>query len=180
MKTDPRIAGASPDAVNRLDGLDVLDLCHREILFSLGKLSALVARLATFGPDDEARAMAQEIEAFFSTTVRQHHDDEERHVFPRMIAAGDPEIVRAVVKLQTDHDWLEEDWMELAPHLATLAAGRPSYDLEALRSASAAFTALLHDHIALEESCIYPELKARLGASERSEMGREMAARRRR
>jgi hemerythrin-like domain-containing protein len=165
--------------MNRLDGLDVLDLCHREILFSLGKLSALVSRLAAYGPDDEARSMAQEIHAFFSTTVRQHHEDEERHVFPRTIASGDPQIIRAVLKLQTDHDWLEEDWMALAPHLATLAAGRPWCELDTLRDASAGFTALMHDHIALEESCIYPEARARLDAAERSEMGREMAARRR-
>jgi hemerythrin-like domain-containing protein len=166
-------------AANRLDGLDALDLCHREILFSLGKLSALVARLAAFGQDAEARAMANEIDTFFSTTVRQHHADEERHVFPRMVAGGDPEIIRAVVKLQTDHDWLEEDWMELSPYLATLAAGRPGVDLEALGNASARFTALMHDHIALEESCVYPQARARFGASERRDMGREMAARRR-
>jgi hemerythrin-like domain-containing protein len=159
--------------------MDVLDLCHREILFSLGKLSALVTRLAAFGPDDEARAMAREIHAFFSTTVRQHHEDEERHVFPRMVSGGDPAIVRAVLKLQTDHDWLEEDWMALAPHLATLAAGRAWCNLDTLRDDSASFTALMHDHIALEESCVYPEARERLGASERREMGREMAARRR-
>ena len=164
---------------NLLDGWDVLDLCHREILFSLGKLSALITRLATFGPDDEARALAREIHAFFSTTVRQHHEDEERHVFPRIVAGGDPQIIRAVLKLQTDHDWLEEDWMALAPHLATLAAGRPWSDLDTLRDTGAGFTALMHDHIALEESCIYPEARARLGASARSELGRELAARRR-
>ena len=96
-----------------------------------------------------------------------------------MVAGGDPQIVRSVLKLQTDHDWLEEDWMALAPSLAALAAGRPWSDLDLLRDASAAFTALMHDHIALEESCIYPEAQARFGASERSEMGREMAARRR-
>jgi hemerythrin-like domain-containing protein len=168
-----------PASPNRLAGLDVLDLCHRQMLFSLGKLSALVARLGALGADAEARAMAQEIDVFFSTTVRQHHEDEERHVFPRMAAAGDPQVMRTILKLQTDHDWLEEDWMTLSPHLATLAAGRPWSDLDALRDASAGFTALLHDHIALEESCIYPEVRARLGAAESSEMGREMAARRR-
>jgi len=162
-----------------LDGLDVLDLCHREILFSLGKLSALVTRLATFGPDDEARALAQEIHAFFSTTVRQHHEDEERHVFPRMVAGGDPQIVRSVLKLQTDHDWLEEDWMEIAPQIDAVACGQNWYDIDILREGAEIFIALSHDHIALEESCIYPEARVRLLTTERLEMGREMAARRR-
>jgi hypothetical protein len=33
--------------------------------------------------------------------------------------------------------------------------------------------------MALEESCVYPQARARLQAGERHEMGREMAARRR-
>jgi len=33
--------------------------------------------------------------------------------------------------------------------------------------------------VALEETCIYPEARARTHATERREMGREMAARRR-
>jgi len=170
---------APPKTAVSHDGFDVLDACHRGMIFTLGKLSALIARLATFGPDAEARAMANEIVTFFSTTVRQHHEDEERHVFPRMVAAGDPEIVQAVLRLQQDHDWLEEDWMELSPHLAAVAAGQSWYDLDTLREGSAVFTALMHDHIALEESCIYPQARARLRSGERREMGREMAARRR-
>lgn len=97
-----------------LDGLEGLDVCHRQMLFSLGKLSALIARLATFGPDADARETAREISDFFSTTVRLHHEDEERHVFPKMLAAGDPELVQAVRRLQTDHGWLEENWRDLS------------------------------------------------------------------
>jgi hemerythrin-like domain-containing protein len=161
------------------DGFDVLDACHRQMLFKLGKLSALIARLGTFGADAEARAMANDIVAFFSTTVRQHHEDEERHVFPNLIARGDAATIQAVLRLQQDHDWLEEDWMELSPHLAAVGAGQGWYDLDVLREGAAVFTALLHDHIALEESCIYPQAREAVGAGERHAMGREMAARRR-
>jgi hemerythrin-like domain-containing protein len=161
------------------DGFDALDVCHRQMLFTLGKLSALIARVASVGPDAEARTIAGEIVRFFSTTVRQHHEDEERHVFPRMAAAADPDVRQAVLRLQTDHDWLEEDWMELSPHLAAIAAGQGWYDLHFLREGAAVFTALLHDHIALEESLIYPKARAALLRDERRQMGREMAARRR-
>jgi hypothetical protein len=41
------------------------------------------------------------------------------------------------------------------------------------------FTGLSHDHIALEEGCIYPQARARLDTLQRHEMGREMALRRR-
>lgn len=161
------------------DGCAVLDVCHRQMRFALGKLSALMTRLVRHGADAEAQALAEEIVAFFSTTVREHHEDEERHVFPRLLAGGDPQVVEAVVRLQQDHDWLEESWMDLSSHLAVVARGQPWYDVDRLREGAVAFAALLHDHVALEESCIYPQLRARLQPGERREMGREMARRRR-
>jgi hemerythrin-like domain-containing protein len=161
------------------DGFDVLDECHRQTLFTLTKLTALVSRLASFGLDAEAREMATEIVHFFSTTARQHQHDEERHVFPKLVSSGDPEIVKAVLRLQQDHEWLEEDWMEFVPQLDAVAGGRSWYELGVLREGVEAFAALWHDHIVLEESCIYPQARAQLSANERCEMGREMAARRR-
>jgi hemerythrin-like domain-containing protein len=168
-----------PNPAVTLDGFDVLDACHRQTVFTLGKLAALVSRLATLGPDAQARALAAEIIRHFSTTARQHHVDEERHVFPRLSTSADPEIVQAVRRLQQDHGWLEEDWMELSPHLEAVARSHAGYDLDVLREAAAVFTALSHEHIALEESIIYPQARAHVPPAERSEMGREMAARRR-
>ena len=168
-----------PGPATTRDGFDVLDACHRQTVFTLGKLSALIARLSTLGPDAEARAIAAEIVRHFSTTARQHHEDEERHIFPKLATSDDPEIVQAVLRLQQDHDWLEEDWMELSPHVDAVACGHHWYDLDVMREGAAIFTALSHDHIALEESIIYPKARARLRPGERSEMGREMAARRR-
>jgi hemerythrin-like domain-containing protein len=161
------------------DSFDVLDACHRQTIFSLGKLSALVSRLAAYGPDEGARELANEILRHFANTARQHHEDEERHLFPKLLASGDPDTVQAVLRLQQDHGWLEEDWMELAPRLEAVASGQTGYDLDLLREGAAVFTALSHDHIALEESLIYPQARARLGSGERREMGREMAQRRR-
>jgi len=162
-----------------VDGFDVLDACHRQTIFTLGKLAALISRLKSRGADAEARAMAREIVQHFSITARQHHEDEERHVFPKLLASGNPEIVQDVLRLQQDHGWLELDWMELRPQLDAVAEGNEGYDLDGLSKGAQLFTALSRDHVALEEACIYPEARARLRAGERREMGREMAARRR-
>jgi iron-sulfur cluster repair protein YtfE (RIC family) len=161
------------------DAFEVLDACHRKILLALDKLSTLVARLETAGTDPQARSMASEVLMFFSTTVRQHHEDEERHVFPRLATDSDAETVHAVLRLQQDHDWLEEDWMALSPHLAAIAAGQSWWEVESLRDGVTVFSALLRDHIALEESLIYPQARQRLQGQQRRDMGREMAARRR-
>jgi hemerythrin-like domain-containing protein len=165
--------------VPSVDGFDVLDACHQQTLLTLDKLTALVARLGSSGTDDEARATAAEIVHFFSTTARQHHEDEERHVFPKMVTNADPEIVQAVLRLSQDHNWLEEDWMEISPQVDAVACGLTWYDLDVLREGVEIFAALSRDHIALEESLIYPQARARLRVGERREMGREMAARRR-
>ncbi|MFZ2649035.1 MAG: hemerythrin domain-containing protein [Burkholderiaceae bacterium] len=160
-------------------GFDVLDACHRQTLLMLDKLSALAPRLASQGADAQTRAMAAEIVHFFSTTARAHHEDEERHVFPAMATCGDPQVVQAVLRLQQDHNWLEEDWMEISPQVDAVACGLSWYDLDLLREGVEIFAALSRDHIALEESVIYPQARVRLGAGEQREMGREMAARRR-
>lgn len=168
----------TPESAPR-DGFEVLDVCHRHIVLTLGKLSAVIARLSAVGPDQECRAMARDVERFFTTTVRQHHEDEERHVFPQVLVNADDDMVQAVSRLQQDHNWLEEDWMELAPHLVAVAEGQSWYDVDLLREGAAVFTALLHDHIALEEAVVYPASRGRLALAQRQEIGREMAARRR-
>ena len=176
--THPTPPAATAEAPASLDGFDVLDACHRQTLFTLGKLAALIARLDKRGPDADARALAAEIVSFFATTARQHHADEERHVFPTLLASHDPEIVQDTLRLLQDHFWLEVDWMELEPQLAAVADGT-GYDLAQLREGAQIFTTLSHDHIALEESCIYPQARARLHSAERQAMRREMAERRR-
>ena len=173
------VSSARPGAPAIEDGFDVLDACHRQIVLGLGKMSALVSRLAAHGIDAEARSIAAELLALFSTTVRQHHEDEERHVFPRLVTDGSGETIQAVLRLQQDHDWLEEDWMALSPHLEAIAAGQTWCDVESLHEGVGVFRALLLDHIALEESLIYPQARAALLGAQRREMGREMAARRR-
>ena len=171
------LVSSEPPALG--DGFDVLDVCHRQTIFTLGKMAALVTALQNRGPDAEARALAGEIVRFFSTTARMHHEDEEQHVFPKVLLSGTPEHVQAVQRLQQDHGWLEEDWLELSPHLAAVAEGQSSYDLDVLREGLEVFIALSQEHIALEESLIYPEARAQSRFPERGEMGREMAARRR-
>jgi hemerythrin-like domain-containing protein len=170
---------SSAEVPRTLDGFEVLDVCHRHTVFTLGKLSALVSRLDHHGPDDEARALAAEIVRFFSTTSREHHEDEELHVFPKLLAGGDSDTVQAVQRLQQDHGWLEEDWLALSPQLDAIARGQTEYDLATLREGAEIFTALSHEHIALEESYIYPQVRDGQRPAERQEMGREMVARRR-
>lgn len=160
------------------DGAAALDACHRETLRMLEELSALVTRLEAVGADARARSMAAAIHAHFSVAVREHHEDEERHVFPQLQASGNAEARQAVALLRQDHSWLDVDWGELSPIIDAVARGQAWYDIGMLREGVEIFSTLSRDQIALEEYPIYPQVLANLDAQARASMDAEMAARR--
>jgi hemerythrin-like domain-containing protein len=172
-------AGSKAPSGGSTAAFSVLDECHRQTLGALARLEAVVASLDGGPIEAQTRVAAAAVVRHFSTTARQHHEDEERHVFPKLAAGSDAALQHAVQRLQQDHLWLEEDWRELQPHLDAIACGQSWYDIAVLREGSEIFAALSRDHIALEESCLYPAARTLLGACEQHEMGREMAARRR-
>jgi hemerythrin-like domain-containing protein len=158
----------------RLAPFEALDACHREVVAHLQTLNRLVLHLDAQGLDDQARSMAAEVVGFFNETAQQHHAEEERLVFPPLLAGTDPDLIEHVRHLQMDHGWLEEDWKQLELQLGAVSGGYSWFDLDELRSGSEVFTALYHDHIALEESLVYPEAMRVLNA-EIDGLGRRLA-----
>jgi hemerythrin-like domain-containing protein len=147
-----------------LPPFEALDRTHHKVIEVLGQFERLLAHLDENGADDVARASAAEIFGFFEGNAREHHLQEEQHVFPPLLASSNANLVEAVRRLQQDHGWLEEDWLELAPQIEAIAKGYNWWDLAMLRLALPIFTALYHEHIGLEESLIYPEAKRRQAA----------------
>lgn len=151
------MSAAPPD--NRAS-FEALDVCHQQILEHLTLLTALVQQIEAVGVDDGAQQQAGAIEAFFSGTSRQHHMEEEKNVFPPLLAGSDAEVVALVRTLQQDHGWIEEDWLELAPQLRAIASGNNWIDSAEFQHNAEVFLALCRGHIELEEKMIYPEAKA--------------------
>ncbi len=141
-----------------------LDACHRQMQKHLTEMAALLTWLRAGDNDPALRQQAGEIEAFFSSTARAHHAEEEQKVFPGLLLSDNAELVQAVRTLQQDHNWIELNWLELAPMLRALAQGEDWVEPTELEHALEVFVTLCNDHIALEESLIYPEAKARLAA----------------
>jgi len=142
-------------------GFDALDACHQQIQAHLAQLAALASYVAERGIDGKVRQQALEIEAFFSGTSREHHAEEEAKVFPALLASGDATLSAAVRTLQQDHGWIEENWLELAPRLRAIASGNGWIDETEFLNYVEVFLDLCNGHIALEETLIYPESKAR-------------------
>lgn len=157
-----RAARPQRPAVPPLPPMDALDQTHREMMGVLKDLKALIGHLDEHGVDKAARDEARKICAFFAGTARNHHADEETLVFPALVRTDDANLIQHVLRLQQDHGWLEEDWLELAPQLQAVAEGYSWYELDTLRAGVEVFIALYHDHIALEESLIYPVARRQL------------------
>jgi hemerythrin-like domain-containing protein len=162
-------------AVPALPTFDALDETHRQVMLTLGQLGHLLEHLEAHGVDDSARQFAKEICRFFDDTARAHHAAEEQFVFPGLLNSGDAQIVQHVLRLQQDHGWLEEDWLELSPQLKAVAEGYSWYDLDLLRQILPIFADLYRDHISLEESMIYPEARRRQALQQAGEEGRKSA-----
>jgi hemerythrin-like domain-containing protein len=143
-------------AVPPLPGFESLDRAHREVLEVLADFARLLDHVDESGPDALARESARHIQQFFSGPARQHHAEEEARIFPGLLASGDAELVQHVQRLQQDHGWLEEDWIELSTQIEAIANGYNWYDLNTLRHALPVFADLYREHIALEESLVYP------------------------
>ena len=156
-----------------LPEFESLDRTHRLALQMLRALEKLLTHLDERGIDDVARTSARAIMAFFTGPAREHHADEEKVVFPDLLDSGDAELVQHVRRLQQDHGWLEEDWLELAPQIEAIAKGYAWYDLEMLRHSLPVFAALYLEHIALEESVVYPEARRRRLARQTAETRRK-------
>lgn len=137
-----------------------LDACHLQIQEHLIELERMAKHMETDALNDADRKMAGEIEAFFSSTSRDHHAQEEKIVFPPLLATGTDEVKAAVRSLQQDHGFIEENWLELGPQMRGIAEGNDWFTAEEFQHNVATFLGLLNDHIALEESMIYPESKA--------------------
>lgn len=160
-------------------GFAALDECHRRVLARVHELSELVAAVEAGESSPAIRARAATIAHFLSNDARRHHEDEERHVFPPLLASGNADLVQTVLRLQQDHCWIEEDWFELESHVQAIATGYGTCDIDTLREGTSILEALYKEHIALEESIVYPEAHARIGAAGLDAMAREMIARRR-
>lgn len=131
------------------------------MLHTLADMTRLVELLASPGPQGAASVLADRAVAFFNSQARAHHEAEETRVFPSLLAGGDSHLLAHVRRLQQDHMWLEEDWLELEPHLLAVARGFRGEHVEFLSTALPEFMAICRDHIALEETLIYPEARRR-------------------
>jgi hemerythrin-like domain-containing protein len=157
----PYDSARRPSAMATLPPLEALGATHRQMILALEGLSQLLEHLGHLGADAAARTLAGNLVKFFDQEARSHHAAEDRDVFPALLDSGDVELVQHVRRLQQDHGWLEENWRALGPQLDALSHGHSWVDEDMLTEQAALFKTLYHEHIALEESLVYPAARQR-------------------
>ena len=139
-----------------------MDRTHRLTQQVLAQMVQLADLLAQQAQEQAAAPLAAHICSHFNGPARGHHEAEETQIFPGLLASGNAELREHVRHLQQDHMWLEEDWLELEPHLQAVAHGYCTDHRDFLRTALPEFAALCHQHMALEESLVHPEARRAL------------------
>jgi len=157
---------------------EFLDDTHRNIHAHLMKLRNLVETIhfPTLKPVE--RLALERICLFFDTEAKEHHLDEELHIFPVLQKNTDPNVKHLADQLQQDHGWIEENWLELAPQLKAVINQNLWIDESELLHGLNIFELLNIEHMQLEESTAYPKVKLAITELDPATIGREMSKRR--
>lgn len=124
---------ASKTSANTADNTPVGQFSHAHvgIVMQLDRMSALPALLA---PARMAKETAQRALDFFRDAVYEHHETEERELFPAVLASASKgeekeKVICLIEALTADHREIEGLWKRVEPALKKIAKGQ-SFDLD--------------------------------------------------
>lgn len=159
---------------------ELMGACHHRVQRSLALLDRLQRHILDRGCDADARSAAQDVMRYFDLAAPHHHQDEELHVFPILLAGSDTVLHGLVRKLQSEHHLMELSWQAARQVLVRISDGQDagwrlhSTEIQCLGN----FSALYGQHIQVEEQQVYPAAAAKLSPADLEAMGHEMGKRR--
>lgn len=168
------------DSVGFEAPLELLVSCHDKILLFSSALDKLSQALKEDGWNSQHKASAEQIRRYFNIAGPEHHLDEEKHLFPAIIAL-DPEfkqpqsleIVQLINRLIKEHVETDVLWESLDTMLA-----EQSEDFDTLEELARQFALDMHEHARIENEIVFPFVKTHINDTELKKMGAEIAQRR--
>jgi hemerythrin-like domain-containing protein len=112
---------------------------------------------------------------YFDLAAPLRHEDEERHVLPRLREQGHAALADRVLD---EHVAMARAWADVRTLLLDVAQDRWSADPDVTVREWSEFAALYREHIVLEEREEFPLARARIDAPGLPAMADEMAGRR--
>lgn len=171
--TSPLVLHAGP-AAGFDQPFEMLAACHDRVRRSLDLLQRLHDHVARHGVDAQARDAAADVLRYFDLAGPAHHEDEERHVLPRLRASGLGELAE---HLLAEHREMARQWALLREPLARWAASEAATMDEGLLHN---YIDLYRAHLRVEDEQAFAAARAGLDEQAQALMGDEMASRRRR
>jgi hemerythrin-like domain-containing protein len=160
---------------------DMLAACHERVERMLALLARLQQHLLEHGRDDSARQAARDVMRYFDLAAPLHHQDEELHVFPPLLAGPDPRLRLLVERLLLDHRTMEAAWPEARKVLNMIAESSAANWNPLTPTQTTALThfgALYERHLADENDLAYPAAHALLTGEALQTMSQDMMERR--
>lgn len=160
---------------------EMLTACHERVERMLALLTRLRVHLATQGWDASAASAATDVLGYFDRAAPQHHLDEEMHVFPAVLALDHGRMDRLIDRLKQEHLEMEKLWAGVRQTLELVAHGEAKSWTPWTPADHAGvdlFLAVYQDHIADEESHIYPAAEQAISGEKLLAMSRDMRRRR--
>ena len=177
-KSSVALPGFGAPAVGFDTPFEMLEACHERVERSLDLLARLCSYLHDHACNETACQAARDVLRYFDIAAPLHHEDEELHVFPLLLARGDADVVAQVRQLQADHERMATQWQAARALLQALADGRQTSFSAAEEAVLARFAEGYGAHIRTEEDEIYPAARTLLDAEALQRMGQEMRQRR--
>jgi hemerythrin-like domain-containing protein len=159
----------------------MLVACHERVQRSLDLMARLQRYLVDKGVDDSAHGAARDVMRYFDLAAPLHHQDEELHVFPPLLAGSDTAVHAVVRNLMRDHRQMEQVWVQARSVLQSIVDADASTGLGLTSTQTATlnqFASLYGQHIQDEERIVYPAAQAATGLDALKAMSQDMMRRR--
>lgn len=159
---------------------EMLDACHERVERMLRLLGKLREHVMTHGADAQARDAARDVMRYFDQAGPHHHEDEERHVFPALLAQREPVVVAVVIRLKQDHREMAVMWAQVRAALTALVGageGWAGFSAEEEQLFDA-YDALYRRHLLDENGVVYPAARSVIRGDALQAMSADMMARR--
>lgn len=171
---------ASSEATAFEQPLELLLSCHKKIIHFSSALLKIIMALKNDGWNDESAVSVDQVRRYFNIASPAHHLDEEKHLFPAIIAL-DPEfkkarsmevltLINTMIKEHVESDAL---WETLDKMLS-----ERSDDFATLEKLGRQFKTDMHEHAQIENEHIFPYAKKHISKHDFKEMGLAIAKRR--
>ena len=175
------LPGHSAPAAGFEAPFEMLATCHERVERMLKLQARLQQHLLDKGCDEAARQAARDVMRYFDIAAPLHHQDEELHVFPPLLAGPDADVRELVARLIQDHRKMEVDWAEARRVLLVIADSPASgwTPLTACQTdALTQFAALYRHHLDEEDGVAYPAAQSALSPAAVQAMSEDMMQRR--